>query len=86
MTRLAKSCVEMILEQQPHGPYFLGGYSFGGLVALEIATILQNMEKEVALVVMIDTARWLPEGRNNAQLLIDMFDTSQIGEELVQVH
>jgi acyl-coenzyme A synthetase/AMP-(fatty) acid ligase/thioesterase domain-containing protein/acyl carrier protein len=40
---------------QPHGPYYLGGYSNGGKVALVMATRLLEAGEEVPLVVMIDT-------------------------------
>jgi amino acid adenylation domain-containing protein len=40
---------------QPHGPYFLGGFSFGGLVAYEIAQQLRAAGEEVALLVLFDT-------------------------------
>ena len=44
-------------------PYILIGYSFGGLVALEMAQCLLRARKEVALLVLIDTyphPRFLP--------------------------
>jgi amino acid adenylation domain-containing protein len=40
---------------QPHGPYFLGGFSFGGLVAYEIAQQLRSAGEEVGLLVLFDT-------------------------------
>jgi acetoacetyl-CoA synthetase len=40
---------------QPHGPYFLAGYSFGGLVAMELARQLERDGRDVALVGMIDS-------------------------------
>jgi NADPH:quinone reductase-like Zn-dependent oxidoreductase/thioesterase domain-containing protein/NAD(P)-dependent dehydrogenase (short-subunit alcohol dehydrogenase family)/acyl carrier protein len=40
---------------QPEGPYILGGHSFGGLVAFEMAQQLQTLEQEVALLFMMDT-------------------------------
>ena len=40
---------------QPEGPYFLGGYCFGGLLALEAAQKLSASGQEVALVVLIQT-------------------------------
>jgi len=47
---------------QPHGPYYLCGYSFGGLVAFEIARRLRELGDEVALVGLFDTTmsplRW----------------------------
>eukprot|EP00794_Sanderia_malayensis_P013962 gene13962-15419_t len=81
--RLAKACIEMLLKIQPRGPYFLGGYSFGGLVALEMATMLEKSGEKVALVIMIDTVRWLPPARSNSHLLLEMFDTKfVVGEHI----
>jgi len=41
---------------QPHGPYRLGGWSMGGLVAFEIARRLETAGEEVALLTLVDTA------------------------------
>ncbi|MCY9109396.1 SDR family NAD(P)-dependent oxidoreductase [Bacillus atrophaeus] len=46
------NCVRMI---QPKGPYFFGGYSFGGLVAMEIARRLKAEGEEILHLVMFDT-------------------------------
>ncbi len=40
---------------QPVGPYALGGYSFGGLVAFEMACRLRAVGEDVALLVILDT-------------------------------
>ena len=40
---------------QPHGPYLLGGYSFGGFVAFEMAHRLYAAGEEVALLVLFDS-------------------------------
>lgn len=48
---------------QPEGPYAVGGYSFGGLVAYEIAQQLSRAGETVELVTLIDThvhGRYLP--------------------------
>ncbi len=42
---------------QPEGPYFLSGYCGGGLVAFEMANILQEQGQTVALLALIDTYR-----------------------------
>jgi amino acid adenylation domain-containing protein len=39
---------------QPHGPYFLVGYSFAGLVVYEIAQQLDRLGEKVALLAMFD--------------------------------
>ncbi len=40
---------------QPEGPYYLGGYSFGGYVALEMARRLQVQGEEIRALVLLDT-------------------------------
>jgi len=45
-----------VRECQPRGPYFLGGFCLGGLLAVEMARRLQEEEgEEIALVALIDT-------------------------------
>ena len=44
-----------VQTMQPQGPYYLGGYSFGGMVALEMAQRLKQQGHEVRLVVLLDT-------------------------------
>lgn len=44
-----------IRKVQPHGPYFLGGYSFGGAIAYEMAQQLAAQFQEEAVVVLFDT-------------------------------
>jgi thioesterase domain-containing protein len=40
---------------QPEGPYLLGGYSFGGYVALEMARQLLAEGEEVGALILVDT-------------------------------
>jgi amino acid adenylation domain-containing protein len=42
---------------QPNGPYYLSGYCGGGLVAFEMARILQEQGQQVPLLALIDTYR-----------------------------
>jgi len=49
---MAARYVDVIREVQANGPYALGGYSFGGLVALEMARLLGP--RAVSHLVMID--------------------------------
>ena len=44
-----------IFRFQPNGPYFLAGYSLGGLVALEMARTLNAKGHAVALLAMMDS-------------------------------
>jgi amino acid adenylation domain-containing protein len=46
---------EQLRRFRPHGPYHLGGYSFGGLVALELAQRLKQAGEEVGLLALVDT-------------------------------
>jgi thioesterase domain-containing protein/acyl carrier protein len=59
---LAATYLSQIRIVQPVGPYYLGGYSFGGLVALEIAQQLHQQGQRVSLLAMFDTG--LPGGRD----------------------
>jgi amino acid adenylation domain-containing protein len=51
---MAAYYIEAIQSIQPSGPYLLGGHSFGGKVAFEMATQLHKRGYEVALVALLD--------------------------------
>ncbi|OYD87117.1 non-ribosomal peptide synthetase, partial [Nostoc sp. 'Peltigera membranacea cyanobiont' 213] len=62
-TRIAEmvTCyLEAIQTIQPQGPYLLGGHSFGGYVAFEMAQQLQKQGHEVALLAMLDVMAIVP--------------------------
>jgi acyl transferase domain-containing protein/NADPH:quinone reductase-like Zn-dependent oxidoreductase/acyl carrier protein/thioesterase domain-containing protein len=52
---LALQNAEDIVLIQPEGPYLVGGHSYGGAVAVEIAMVLESWGKEVGLVLIMDT-------------------------------
>ena len=52
---MAAQYVEAIRSVDPHGPYWLLGYSAGGVIAFEMAQQLRHAGAEVALLGMIDT-------------------------------
>ena len=52
---LAARFLPEILKIQPHGPYRLGGHSFGGVVAFELAHQLTALGHEVSLLALFDT-------------------------------
>ncbi len=52
---MAALYLKEIREVQPHGPYYLGGYSFGGTVAYEMAQQLWVAGEKTALLAMFDT-------------------------------
>ncbi len=63
-----------IRKIQPHGPYGLIGYSFGGLVALEIAQRLKAEAEPIRLLAMLDSypdRRYL-SFRQNSRLLLQL--------------
>jgi aspartate racemase len=53
---LAAHYIKEMRILQPEGPYFLAGFSFGGIVAYEIAQQLVKQDQKVALLVLFDTA------------------------------
>jgi acyl-coenzyme A synthetase/AMP-(fatty) acid ligase/thioesterase domain-containing protein/acyl carrier protein len=48
-------CMREMRKVQPHGPYYLAGHSFGGMLAWEAAQLLKQDGEEVAQLVLIDT-------------------------------
>jgi amino acid adenylation domain-containing protein len=57
-TRIEDMAAHYIAELQmvqSEGPYYIGGYSFGGTVALEMACQLRAQGQAVGLVVLLDT-------------------------------
>ncbi|WP_406012887.1 alpha/beta fold hydrolase [Streptomyces sp. NBC_00984] len=48
--QMVDSYVEAIRERQPHGPYAVAGYSYGGAVAFEIAKVLRSRGERVDFV------------------------------------
>ena len=63
---MASSYIEAICEVQPQGPYYLGGVSFGGIVAYEMALQLQTAGQQVAMLFIGDT--WLLRGPHYRRL------------------
>lgn len=51
---MAQFYLEAIRQRQPRGPYFLIGYSLGGLVALEMAHRLTRIGEKIGLLAMLD--------------------------------
>ncbi len=75
--------IEQIQSVQAQGPYTLGGFSIGGLIALEMAQQLQASGHEVSLVALIDTPYLVKNplpywGYRSAQTV------NQMGETLLQ--
>ncbi len=54
---MAAHYIQEIKIVQPQGPYFLGGYSFGGAVAFEMARQLREKGEEIGILIIIDSCR-----------------------------
>lgn len=74
-TDLASSVADLVTEYvagvrsvQAEGPYVLGGYSAGGVVAIEMARRMTEEGDDVALVVLLDTFRPDAEARTHGGL------------------
>jgi thioesterase domain-containing protein len=52
---IAKYYVSEILEHNPYGPYAIGGYSFGGYVAIEMRRQLEQLGRQVKMLAIFDT-------------------------------
>lgn len=63
ISEIAKAYLEAIQEIQPEGPYLLGGYSFGGLVAYEMAQQLKARGIATSKLLLFDTSNPLSEVR-----------------------
>ncbi|GAB3164189.1 hypothetical protein GCM10027258_85500 [Amycolatopsis stemonae] len=74
---MAAGYLAEIRRVQPHGPYHLLGWSFGGVVAHEIACRLQDEGERVALLVSLDSAPGsddaLPDDEELAAIVLRFF-------------
>jgi aspartate racemase len=67
---MARAYVAEIRQIQPRGPYLLGGGSFGGTVAFEMAQQLISAQEAVGILVMFDSicSRLVSRGRADSTL------------------
>ncbi|ARV58500.1 acyl-CoA synthetase [Nostocales cyanobacterium HT-58-2] len=72
LEEMAAHYIREIQSIQPYGPYFIGGYSFGGIAAFEIAQQLYSQGEKIGLLVMLDTSR--PGTEKRAPFLIRIFE------------
>jgi amino acid adenylation domain-containing protein len=73
---MAASYVEAVRARQPRGPYFLGGWSLGGVLAFEMARQLRSQRESIALLALIDS--WAPSPGampeyDDAEILTEFF-------------
>jgi surfactin synthase thioesterase subunit len=55
LSEMAARYLEAVCSVQPEGPYQLGGWSMGGLVAFEMAQQLRNRGENISLLALLDT-------------------------------
>jgi thioesterase domain-containing protein/acyl carrier protein len=55
LSEVAAGFIARLREKRGQGPYILGGYSAGGVVALEMARLLRREGENVRLVILLDT-------------------------------
>nr|WP_306464213.1 non-ribosomal peptide synthetase [Corallococcus exiguus] len=70
---MAALYVNAVRTVQPHGPYRLGGWSMGGVVAFEMARQLQARGETVELVALID-----PSPATDDRVPLDVDDAGQV--------
>ena len=72
---MASCYIEALRLVQPQGPYFLGGWSFGGLVAFEMAQQLQS-KQQVALLALLDTPAPVATNKLSTRDSLQLFSTA----------
>jgi len=75
LDEVAREYVARIQSERPHGPYVLGGWSMGGMIAVRMAAILEEQGEEVLHVLLIDSAN--PQG---CPQYVDESERSAVGE------
>lgn len=55
LSEIVASYTEGIRRHQPHGPYHLGGWSAGGIIAYAVAQSLMAMGEEIDTIILIDS-------------------------------
>jgi len=70
MTEMAQQYLTEIRAIQEKGPYLIGGYCYGGIVAMEMARLLQQAGESVSLLALIDTDYPFELGKSSMALKI----------------
>ena len=71
LIQLAQYYVQVIISNQPTGPYRLGGWSVGGLIAQQMVQVLNSMGETVEDFVALDSFMIMPSAqkKNNFEAL-----------------
>jgi amino acid adenylation domain-containing protein len=64
LPQMAAYYIQLIRKVQPNGPYYLGGWCYGGSVAVEMAQQLLAAGEQVALLALIETPAPAPSWRH----------------------
>lgn len=72
---MASYYVDAILAKQPEGPYFLGGWSLGVIIAYEMARQLQALGQQVGLLALFDQGPLVPKEApiDDSEMLVNLF-------------
>lgn len=71
---LADTYIQYLRLIKPQGPYVLGGWSFGGLIAYEMARQLTNLGEEVRKLYFLDAFVFQPDVVENFYNTVEMED------------
>jgi thioesterase domain-containing protein len=70
--KMARDYIQDVRRVQPNGPYALGGFCFGGLVAYEMACQLRDAGEDVSHLILIDSVS--PNAAVDSAKYLDGFD------------
>ncbi len=80
---MAAHYIAAIQTIQPQGPYYLGGWSLGGIVAFEMAQQLYQHGEEVALLTLIDS--YLPNIHHESEEIDDAMLVAAVAQDLSNI-
>jgi thioesterase domain-containing protein/aryl carrier-like protein len=81
---LADHYIALVKLVQPEGPYLLGGWSWGGVVAFEMAQQLRSQGEEIALLVAVDSVAPVHNFRPHEPVApLDASDTA-LAQEMIK--
>jgi thioesterase domain-containing protein len=75
LEEMAGEYVAAIRAVQPHGPYHLGGWSMGGVVAYEMAQQLRKQGEPIGLLALLDTT--IPWNPANVSFAEDAYQSAR---------
>ncbi|GEM_PF-6507797 len=73
--KIAKVNIEAIKTVQKTGPYVLFGYSFGGIVAFEMARILLEQKEKISSLILLDSLCPTLDKMDEVDHIVDLYET-----------